>query len=170
MWENEDLRGFPKYAPSKPLCNDVGCATQVWDESQRPNMDDYLEMREFVPPKGTEVIPKEEFMKELDGKPHKVVFDIPNCKVSYKDSNIVVDELTGLSTNMIRTNIPTDDADFKRLSEETAKALEKSCNDYLETLSEVSKSLNPCLERLIAHFGKTSKRKARKHYKPKFTL
>lgn len=63
-----------------------------------------------------------------------------------------------------------DDAGFKCLSEETAKAFEKSCNGYLETLSEVSKSLNPCLERLIEHFGKTSKRKARKYYKPKFTL
>lgn len=63
-----------------------------------------------------------------------------------------------------------EDSDFKSLSEKTAKAFEKSCNDYLETLSEVSKSLNPCLERLIEHFGKTSKRKARKHYKPKFTL
>lgn len=63
-----------------------------------------------------------------------------------------------------------EDSNFKGLSEETAKAFEKSCNGYLETLSEVSKSLNPCLERLIAHFGKTSKRKARKHYKPKFTL
>lgn len=168
MWENEDLRGFPRYAPSKPLCNDVGCATQVWDESQRPNMDDYLEMREFVPPKGTEVIPKEEFMKELDGQPHKVVFDIPNCKVSYKDGNIVVDELTELPKDMIRTNISTDDADFKCLSEETAKAFEKSCNDYLETLSEVSKSLSPCLDRLIAQLTKPTKRK--KHYKPKFTL
>lgn len=79
----------------------------------------------------------------------------------------VVDELP---QGIIRTNILTDDADFKRLSEETAKAFEKSCNDYLETLSEVSKSLNPCLERLIANFGKTSKRKARKCYKPKFTL
>ena len=63
-----------------------------------------------------------------------------------------------------------EDSDFKLLSEETAQAFEKSCNDYLETLSEVSKSLNPCLERLIAKFGETSKRKARKHYKPKFTL
>lgn len=168
MRENEELGWFPRYAPSKPLCNDVGCATQVWDESQRPNMDDYLEMREFVPPKGTEVIPKEEFMKELDGKPHKVVFDIPNCKVSYKDGNIVVDELTELPMGMIRTNILTDDADFKRLSEKTAKAFEKSCNDYLETLSELSKSLSPSLDRLIAQLTKPTKRK--KHYKPKFTL
>ena len=169
MGENEKL-GFPIYFQGQPMCNNAGCATQVWDESQRPNMDDYLEMRGVVPPKGTEVIPKEEFMKELDGKPHKVVFDIPNCKVSYKDGNIVVDELTELPKDMFRTNLSTDDADFKRLSEGTAQAFEKSCNDYLETLSEVSKSLNPYLERIIAHLGNTSKRKARKHYKPKFTL
>ena len=61
-----------------------------------------------------------------------------------------------------------DDADFKRLSEETAKAFEKSCNDYLETLSELSKSLSPSLDRLIAQLTKPTKRK--KHYKPKFTL
>lgn len=102
---------------------------------------------------------KEKLMRELGGKPHKVQYELPNCKVSYKDGMIVVDELTEL---------PKDD--FKHLTEKTAKAFEKSCNDYLETLSEVSKSLNPCLERLIEHFGKTSKRKARKYYKPKFTL
>ena len=73
-----------------------------------------------------------------------------------------------LPKGIIRTNIPTDDADFKRLSEKTAKAFEKSCNGYLETLSEVSKSLSPCLDRLIAQLTKPTKRK--KHYKPKFTL
>ena len=135
-----------------------------------PYMDDYLKVRESFLPEGTEVIPKEEFMKELGVKPHEVKFDIPNCKVSYKDGMIVVDELTKLPKDIIRTNISTDDADFKHLSEETAKAFEKSCNGYLETLSEVGKSLTPCLESLIAHFGKTSKRKAREHYKPKFTL
>ena len=163
MRENEELGWFPKYAPSKPLCNDVGCATQVWDESQRPNMDDYLEMREFIPPKDTEVISKEEFMKELDGKPHKVVFDIPNCKVSYKDGMIVVDEFTKCPIGVVA---PQNDG-VKPLSEKTAKAFEKSCNDYLETLSELSKSLSPSLDRLIAQLPKPTKRK---HYKPKFTL
>lgn len=142
MGENEDMGWFPEY----------------------------LKVKEFILPKGKEIIPKEEFMKELVGKPLDVEFDIPNCKVSYKDGMIVVDELTKLPKDMIRSNMPTDDAEFKRLSDETAKAFEKSCNDYLETLSEVSKSLSPCLERLIAKFGETTKRKARKHYKPKFTL
>lgn len=142
---------YPPMSPS-PLKDD----TQVWNGSQRPNVGNYLEVGEF-PPKGTEIIPKEEFMKELGVKPHKLKFDIPNCKVSYKDGHIVVDELTELSKD-----------DFKRLSEETAKAFEKSCINYCETLSDVSKSLNPCLDRLIARLTKPTKRK--KHYKPKFTL
>lgn len=149
------------------MCNDVGCITQVWNGSQRPNCEDYLKVREVIAPDGTRVIPKEQFVQELGGKPHEMKFDIPNYKVSYKDGMIEVDELPKC---IIRTNISTNDADFKRLSEKTAKAFEKSCNDYLETLSEVSKSLSPCLEGLITHFGKPSKRKARKHYKPKFTL
>ena len=167
MVENEELGWFPRYIGGQPICNDVGCATQVWDGSRIPNKDDYLKVREFIQPEGTEVIPKEEFMKELGVKPHDVKFNIPNCKVSYKDGMIVVDEP---QKGIIRTNIPTDDADFKRLSDATAKAFEESCNDYLETLSEVSKSLSPCLERLIAQLGKTPTRKAHKHYKPKFTL
>ena len=61
-----------------------------------------------------------------------------------------------------------DSSSISPISDKTAKAFEKSCNDYLETLSEVSKSLNPCLDRLIAQLTKPTKRK--KHYKPKFTL
>lgn len=57
---------------------------------------------------------------------------------------------------------------FQYISDKTAKEFESACNSYLDTLSEVSKNLNPCLERLIAHFGKPTKRN--KHYKAKFTL
>lgn len=54
------------------------------------------------------------------------------------------------------------------VSEQTTKEFEDACNNYLETASELSKSLNPCLERLVAHLTKPTKRN--KHYKPKFTL
>lgn len=54
------------------------------------------------------------------------------------------------------------------ISEKVAKELEDACNKHLGTLSELSKSLNPSLDRLITHLCKPSKRK--KHYKPKFTL
>ena len=72
-------------------------------------MDDYLEVRKFIPPKGTEVIPKEEFIKELGVKPHEVKFDIPNCEVSYKGGMIVVDEPTKLPMGIIATNMSQDD-------------------------------------------------------------
>lgn len=104
-----------------------------------PNMDDYLEMKEFIPPKGTEIIPKEEFMKELVGKPLDVEFDSPNCKVSYKDGQIVVDELTKLQMGIIATNMSQDD---------------------------LKQSGFP----ILFIKGAPRKRKARKHYKPKFTL
>jgi hypothetical protein len=74
-----------------------------------PNVDDYLEVREFIPPKDTKVIPKEEFIKELCVKPHEVEFDIPICKVSYKDGQIVVDELTKLPMGITATNMSQDD-------------------------------------------------------------
>lgn len=103
-----------------------------------PNMDDYLEMREFIPPKDAEVITKEEFIKELGVKPHKVEFDIPNCKVSYKDGMIVVDELTPIS-------------------EETAQRINKAFENIHKTTKKDFPLAFPT-------------RKARKHYKPKFTL
>lgn len=103
-----------------------------------PNMDDYLEMREFIPPKGIEVIPKEEFIKELGVKPREMEFDIPNCKVSYKDGMIVVDELTPIS-------------------EETAQRINKA----FENIQMTKRNGFPMA---------FTKRKARKYYKPKFTL
>lgn len=144
MGENEELGWFPRYIGVQPICNDVGCTTQVRDGSQMPSAEGNVKV------------------ESSDAK-----FLIPPTK-SCGNGFYVVDELTKLPKDIIRTNISTDDADFKRLSEETAKAFEKSCNDYLETLSEVSKSLSPCLDRLIAQLTKPTKRK--KHYKPKFTL
>lgn len=52
---------------------------------------------------------KEELMRELGGKPHKVKYELPNCKVSYKDGMIVVDEFTKLPMGIIATNMSQDD-------------------------------------------------------------
>lgn len=52
---------------------------------------------------------KEELMRELGGKPHKVPYKLPNCKVSYKDGQIVVDELTKLPMGITATNMSQDD-------------------------------------------------------------
>jgi hypothetical protein len=149
MGENECLGWFPRYTQGKPVCDDVGCATQVWDGSQRPNVDDYLEVREFIPPKDTKVIPKEDFMEELGGKPHMMEFDTPNCKVSYNDNVIVFGEFTKIFT-------PQNDG-IKPLSEETAQHINESFENIRKTMEK--------------DFPMTfAKRKARKYYKPKFTL
>lgn len=92
----------------------------------------------YTPPKGIEVIPKEEFMKELGVKPHEVEFDIPNCKVLYKDGMIVVDE-------------------FTPISEGASQQISKAFEDIRKTMGK---------DFPMAF----TKRKARKHYKPKFTL
>lgn len=92
----------------------------------------------YTPPKGIEVIPKEEFIKELGVKPHEVEFDIPNCKVFYKDGMIVVDE-------------------FTPISEETAQQINKAFENMRKTMEKGFPMV-------------FTKRKARKHYKPKFTL
>jgi hypothetical protein len=119
-----------------------------------PNMDGYLEVREFIPPKGTEVIPKEEFIKELGVKPHEVKFDTPNCKVSDKYGMIVVDEFTKCPIGVIA---PQNDG-IKPLSEATAQRLDKAFKDLRKAVGG------------FPFFTLLSKRKARKHYKPKFTL
>lgn len=154
MGENEELGWFPRYIGVQPICNDVGCATQVLNGSQRPNVDDYLEAREFIPPKDTKVIPKEDFMEELGGKPHTMEFDTPNCKVSYKDGMIVVDELTKCPIGVVA---PQNDG-IKPLSEDTAQRLDKAFKDLRKAVGG------------FPFFTLLSKRKARKYYKPKFTL
>lgn len=115
---------------------------------------EYLKVKEFIPPKGTEIIPKEEFMKELVGKPLDVEFDITNCKVSYKDGMIVVDELTKCPIGVVA---PQNDG-IKPLSENTAQRLDKAFKDLRKAVGG------------FPFFTLLSKRKARKHYKPKFTL
>lgn len=129
------------FGATTPWVDEGASATIPWNGSQRPNSEDYLKVREVVAPKGTEVIPKEEFMQELGGKPHEVKFDIPNCKVSYKDGQIVVDELTAVS-------------------DDTAQRLNKAFKDLRETMRKGFP--------MLFIRGNTKLRK--KHYKPKFTL
>lgn len=82
MRENEELGWFPRYAPSKPLCNDVGCATQVWDGGQIPSVKAYtqddttIDAKYLIPPncdalKRVVDEMKEEILADLSIKPHK---------------------------------------------------------------------------------------------------
>lgn len=81
MEENDFLGIFPRYTPSKPMCNDVGCATQVWYGSQPPSAEDYAtvgssDARFLTPPNcdGLKRVVdemKEKIMADLSIKPHK---------------------------------------------------------------------------------------------------
>lgn len=81
MGENEELGWFPRYAPSKPLCNDVGCATQVWNGSQMPSAEDYAKVgssdAKFLTPPNYDALKrvvdemKEKILADLSIKPHK---------------------------------------------------------------------------------------------------
>lgn len=149
MGENECLGWFPRYTPSKPMCNDVGSATQVWNGSQMPSAEYYAkasssDAKFLAPPNYPQLLAvcediKKELLQELGSNPHKVVFDTPNCKVSYKDDKIVVDELTTISE------------DRAQMLDEAFKNVRKAVGGF-------------------PFFTLLSKRKARKHYKPKFTL
>ena len=133
MVDNECLGWFPRYTPSEPMCNDIECATQVWNGSQMPSADDYVKVG------------------SSDAK-----FLIPPTK-SCGNGFFVVDELTKLPKDIIRTNISTDDAGFKRLSEETTQLINKAFENIHKTTKKVFPLAFPT-------------RKARKYYKPKFTL
>lgn len=157
MGENECLGWFPRYNAGQPTPNAVFRAEEELDRIKKEAL--------------------------LEANAHRPPFELPTWTAKYEDGRwYAVNSVTGEEELIVNqedfdkvfpkqcvTQVCSND-EFKSLSEKTAKAFEKSCNDYLETLSEVSKSLNPCLERIIEHLGKTSKRKARKHYKPKFTL
>lgn len=139
-----DFRTFNRFfGATTPWVESEKSATIPWNGSQRPNSEDYLKVREVVAPKGTEVIPKEEFMQELGGKPHEIKFDIPNCKVSYKDGQIVVDELTAVSEDTLK----------KWASKAVWGLRENMCKTIPLTFNKPTKPT-----------------KRNKHYKPKFTL
>ena len=130
MGENEELGWFPKHIGGQLMCNDVGCTTQVWDGSQMPSVEDYAKVG----------------ASDSTSLSHP----LKSCGNGF----YVVDELP---KGIIRTNISTGYADFKRLTEDTAQQINKAFED-------IRKAMDKDFPMAFA------KRKARKHYKPRFTL
>jgi hypothetical protein len=103
MEDNEKL-GFPIYFPSQPICNDVGCATQVLNGSQLPSAEDYAIVgssdAKFLPPLTIE---------EKEQKLHQTAIEHlqslsrkqSNYSMRYEDGMIAVDELTPISEKTI---------------------------------------------------------------------
>lgn len=77
-----------------------------------------------------------------------------NCSMRYEDGMIIVDEFTKCPIGVVA---PQNDG-IKPLSEDTAQRLDKAFKDLRKAVGG------------FPFFTLLSKRKARKHYKPKFTL
>lgn len=77
-----------------------------------------------------------------------------NCSMRYEDGMIVVDEFTKCPIGVVA---PQNDG-IKPLSEDTAQRLDKAFKDLRKAVGG------------FPFFTLLSKRKARKYYKPKFTL
>ena len=156
MGENECLGWFPRYTPSKPMCNDVGCSTQVWNGSQIPSAEDYAKVgssdAKFLTPPIVEEMEQKlrqtavEHLQSLARKQS-------NCSMRYEDGMIVVEEFTKYPIGVVA---PLNDG-VKPLSEATAQQINEAFEDIRKTMGK---------DFPMAF----AKRKARKHYKPKFTL
>ena len=143
MGENEELGWFPRYTPSKPMCNDVGCTTNVpiieyvgIDMSGKPIYKPKTSCGTIPKPNPTHAERMTSFKAKVDAlaKEYKPIVDKLMEEI-YESSQ----KPTGL------------------LSEETAQLIDKSFENLRMTMGN---SFSMAF----------TKRKARKYYKPKFTL
>ena len=161
MGENECLGRFTRYDVGQPICNDVGSATQVWTGSPMPSIADYI---------GLDTSGKPRY------KPNTSCGTIPKPSPSHAERmaslkaevDAMAEKYKPIVDKLMEEIFESSQKPIELLSEHMATEIEGACNNYLGTLSELSKSLNPSLDRLIAQLTKPTKRK--KHYKPKFTL
>lgn len=129
MGENEKL-GFPIYFQGQPMCNDVGCATNV------PTIE-YVGL-------------------DTSGNP---IFK-PNTSCGTIPQLSATDALrleSAQADKLMQEILDSSQKPIKLLSEETAQRINKAFENIRKTMEK---------DFPMAF----AKRKARKHYKPKFTL
>lgn len=143
MGENECLGWFPRYTPSKPMCNDVGGTTNV------PTIE-YV----GIDTSGNPIY-----------KPNTSCGAIP--KLSPTDSQRIASAKAELDAMAYK---------LKPIADKLMQEIFESSQKPIELLSEATASqINEAFEDIRKTMGKDfpmafAKRKARKHYKPKFTL
>jgi hypothetical protein len=144
MGENEKLGWFPRYIGGQPICNDVGCTTNV------PTI-------EYV---GIDTSGKPIY------KPNTSCGTIPKPSPSLAERMVSLKAEVDTTTEKCRPVIDklmeeiyeSSQKPIGLLSEETAQRLDKAFKDLRKAVGG------------FPFFTLLSKRKARKHYKPKFTL
>lgn len=142
MGDNERL-GFPIYFPSQPMCNDVGCTTNV------PTIE-YV----GLDTNGNPIY-----------KPNTSCGTIP--KLSPTDSQRFASAKAEMDAMAEK---------YKPIVDELMQEIFESSQKQIELLSEApAQQINKAFEDVRKTMDKDfpiafAKRKARKHYKPKFTL
>lgn len=143
MGENECLGWFPRYTPSEPMCNDVGCVTNV-------------PIIEYV---GI----------DTSGKP--IYKPKTSCGTIPKPSPSHAERMASL-----KAKVDALAKEYKPIVDKLAQEIYDSSQKPIELLSEeTAQQINEVFENIQMTMGKDfpmafTKRKARKRYKPKFTL
>lgn len=141
MGENECLGWFPRYTPSEPMCNDVGCVTNVpiieyvgIDTSGKPIYKPKTSCGTIPKPSPTHAERMASLKSEVDAlaKEYKPIIDK------------LMEEIYESSQKPIEL-----------LSEETTHRITKAFEDIRKAMDNFAIALKPT---------------KRKHYKPKFTL
>ena len=142
MGENECLGWFPKYTPSKPMCNDVGCATNV------PTIE-YV----GIDTSGNPIY-----------KPNTSCGTIP--QLSPTDSQRFASAKAELDAMAYRLK-PIVDELMQEIFESSQKPIELLSE---ATAPQINKAFENIRKTMDKDFPIAIKPTKRKHYKPKFTL
>ena len=150
MGENEKLGWLPRYNVELPMYPEVGSATQVWNGSQLPSVTDYI---------GIDTSGKPIY------KPNTSCGTIP--QLSATDSQCFATAKSEMDTMAEK---------YKLIADELVEEIYESSQKPIELLSEeTAQQIHKAFENIQMTMEKDfpmafTKRKARKHYKPKFTL
>lgn len=143
MGENEDMGWFPRYIGAQPICNDVGCTT-------------YVPTIEYV---GI----------DTSGKP--IYMPNTSCGTIPKPSPSHAEEMASL-----KAEVDALAKEYKPIVDKLMEDIYESSQKPIELLSEeTAQRINKAFENIQMTMRNGfpmafTKRKARKHYKPKFTL
>lgn len=143
MGENEDLGWFPRYTPSKPMCNDVGCITNV-------PIIEYVGL-------------------DTGGKP--IYKPKTSCGTIPKPSPSHAERMASL-----KAEVDALAKEYKPIVDKLMEEIYENSQKPIELLSEeTAQRINKAFENIQMTMRNGfpmafAKRKARKYYKPKFTL
>ena len=142
MGENEELGWFPRYIGGQPICNDVGCITNVptieyvgIDTSGKPIYKPNTSCGTIPKPSPTHAERMASLKAEVDA---------------------MAEKYTPVIDKLMEKVYESSQKPIKLLSEETAQQISKAFEDIRKTMDK--------------DFPMALKPAKRKHYKPKFTL